>query len=46
VFIVGLPRSGSTLTEKVLAGHPQVFAAGELRFAKMAFHSLPQVTVS
>ncbi len=30
VFIVGLPRSGTTLTEQVLAGHPEVFGAGEL----------------
>lgn len=31
VFIVGMPRSGSTLVEQVLAGHPQVFGAGETR---------------
>jgi tetratricopeptide (TPR) repeat protein len=30
VFVVGLPRSGTTLTEQILAGHPRVFAAGEL----------------
>lgn len=30
VFIVGLPRSGTTLTEQVLASHPQCFGAGEL----------------
>src|ERR1700722_4269680 len=29
VFIVGMPRSGSTLIEKVLASHPRVFGAGE-----------------
>ena len=29
VFIVGMPRSGSTLIEQVLASHPQVFGAGE-----------------
>jgi tetratricopeptide (TPR) repeat protein len=29
VFIVGMPRSGSTLTEQILASHPAVFAAGE-----------------
>jgi hypothetical protein len=31
VFIVGMPRSGTTLVEQVLAGHPKVFGAGELR---------------
>jgi tetratricopeptide (TPR) repeat protein len=29
VFIVGMPRSGSTLTEQVLAAHPDVVALGE-----------------
>jgi Flp pilus assembly protein TadD len=30
IFIVGMPRSGTTLVEQVLAGHPAVFGAGEL----------------
>ncbi len=29
VFIVGMPRSGTTLAEQILAAHPQVFGAGE-----------------
>ena len=29
VFIVGMPRSGTTLIEQILAGQPGVFAAGE-----------------
>lgn len=32
VFIVGMPRSGTTLTEQVLAAHPEVYAAGERLF--------------
>ena len=32
VFIVGMPRSGTTLAEQILASHPQVFGAGELTF--------------
>jgi tetratricopeptide (TPR) repeat protein len=32
VFIVGMPRSGTTLAEQILASHPAVFGAGELRF--------------
>jgi len=31
VFVVGMPRSGTTLVEQILASHPQVFGAGELR---------------
>ena len=30
VFIFGMPRSGSTLIEQILASHPRVFAAGEI----------------
>jgi tetratricopeptide (TPR) repeat protein len=30
IFIVGMPRSGTTLIEQILASHPQVFGAGEL----------------
>jgi tetratricopeptide (TPR) repeat protein len=31
IFIVGLPRSGTTLIEQIIASHPSVFGAGELR---------------
>jgi tetratricopeptide (TPR) repeat protein len=30
IFIVGMPRSGTSLVEQVLASHPQVFGGGEL----------------
>lgn len=30
IFIVGMPRSGTTLIEQVLASHPSLFGAGEL----------------
>jgi tetratricopeptide (TPR) repeat protein len=29
LFIVGMPRSGTTLVEQILAAHPKIFAAGE-----------------
>jgi hypothetical protein len=32
VFIVGMPRSGTTLAEQILASHPDVFGAGELTY--------------
>ena len=32
VFIVGMPRSGTTLVEQILSSHPAVTAAGELTF--------------
>jgi tetratricopeptide (TPR) repeat protein len=30
IFIVGMPRTGTTLVERILSSHPDVFAAGEL----------------
>ena len=30
IFIIGLPRSGSTLVEQVLSNHSEVFGAGEI----------------
>lgn len=30
VFILGMPRSGTTLVEQILSSHPDVFGAGEL----------------
>lgn len=31
VFVVGMPRSGTTLVERMLGSHPQIHGAGELR---------------
>ena len=31
VFVVGMPRSGTTLVEQVLAAHPLVYGGGELK---------------
>jgi tetratricopeptide (TPR) repeat protein len=31
IFVVGMPRSGTTLVEQILASHPSVHAAGELK---------------
>ncbi|MEH6725975.1 MAG: sulfotransferase [Hyphomicrobiales bacterium] len=30
IFILGMPRSGTTLAEQILSSHPSVFGAGEL----------------
>jgi tetratricopeptide (TPR) repeat protein len=36
IFVVGMPRSGTTLVEQIIASHPQVYGAGELNILKMA----------
>ena len=33
IFIVGMPRSGTTLVEQIISSHPLVTGAGELGFA-------------
>lgn len=32
VFVVGMPRSGTSLTEQIIASHPSAMGAGELAF--------------
>ncbi len=31
IFIIGMPRSGTTLVERIISNHPDVYAAGELQ---------------
>ncbi len=42
IFIIGMPRSGTSLVEKIIASHPQVFGAGELTEIRNLCESLPQ----
>lgn len=44
IFILGMPRSGTTLTEQILACHPDVAAAGELSFGPEFGQSLTDGT--
>ena len=43
VFVVGFPRSGTTLTEQILASHPLVLGAGELHDLHRVYQSLPEI---
>ena len=38
VFIVGMPRSGTSLLEQIIASHPEAFGAGELLFWSNAYN--------
>jgi tetratricopeptide (TPR) repeat protein len=40
VFIVGMPRSGTTLTEQILARHTQVLGIGERNFVAQSLQAL------
>ncbi len=41
IFIVGTPRSGTTLTEQILCCHREVFGAGELDWVPRCVNALP-----
>jgi tetratricopeptide (TPR) repeat protein len=41
IFIVGMPRSGTTLVEQILASHPEVLAGGELPFVTRLIQDWP-----
>ena len=40
IFIVGMPRSGTSLTEQILSSHPGVYGGGELEFMGQIVSSL------
>jgi tetratricopeptide (TPR) repeat protein len=43
VFVFGLPRSGTSLIEQILASHPRVHGAGELRLGRQSFEAIPRL---
>lgn len=40
IFVTGMPRSGTTLVEAILAAHPEVTAGGELGALKDSLHAV------
>jgi tetratricopeptide (TPR) repeat protein len=42
IFVVGMMRSGTSLAEQILASHPDVYGAGELRDIDLLVNALPQ----
>lgn len=40
IFVIGMPRTGTTLVERILSSHPQVQSAGELLNFAMALKQL------
>lgn len=41
IFIVGMPRSGTTLTEQIIASHPMAHGCGELPDLALIIRNLP-----
>jgi tetratricopeptide (TPR) repeat protein len=46
IFILGMPRSGTSLVEQILASHPDVFGAGELNDLKNLTKEIPTADAS
>lgn len=46
VFIVGMPRSGTTLIDQIIAAHPKVICAGELGFWGNIFHGNKEIILA
>ena len=40
IFVIGMPRSGTTLIEQIIASHPIVHGAGELQILNDVAHSI------
>ncbi len=45
IFVFGMPRSGTTLVEQVLASHPSVFGGGELDAMQKAVAGLERAEI-
>lgn len=43
VFIIGMPRSGTSLVEQILASHPQIYGAGELEEIRKIINIFPDL---
>ncbi len=41
VFILGMPRSGTSLMEQILSAHPEIFGAGELKILTGVLENIP-----
>ena len=44
ILIVGMPRSGTSLVEQILASHPSVFGAGEVEYSRLFAEKVRKLT--
>lgn len=40
VFVLGMPRSGTTLCEQIISSHPKAYGAGELKVLNRVVHGI------
>lgn len=46
IFIVGMPRSGTSLTEQIIASHHDVYGAGELNTISQTYNQIKMLMAS
>ena len=46
IFIVGMPRSGTSLVEQIIASHPKAFGAGELKYLQNYTFELNELKIN
>ena len=46
IFIVGMPRSGTSLVEQIVASHPKAFGAGELKYIQNYVFELNELRIN
>lgn len=44
VFVLGMPRSGTSLVEQILASHPMVHGAGEVEYSRLFAEEVRKLT--
>lgn len=44
VFVLGMPRSGTSLVEQILASHPEVYGAGEVEYSRVFVEETEKLT--
>lgn len=44
IFVLGMPRSGTSLVEQILASHPRVYGAGEVEYSRLIVDAVEKKT--
>jgi tetratricopeptide (TPR) repeat protein len=44
IFVMGMPRSGTSLVEQILASHPQAWGAGEVEYTRLLVETVERLS--